>query len=203
MGIQRPRKMLPANTKYGRWTTTGRHQIRRYGERGGNRIYECKCDCGTVSWVDRSGLVYGTSTSCGCYAIEARRISKRKHSTPPPINELITRYKYAAKKRGLVWELTHDEAFSLFTSHCTYCGEPPRRPQRSRFGDVVIVGGIDRRNSAMGYTTANCVACCADCNYAKNDMTESQWDAWIDRIVQFRSCLQTLSKSRHASEPSN
>lgn len=41
--------------------------------------WECICDCGNVSLVPASVLVRGDSQSCGCLAIEVRRLATRTH----------------------------------------------------------------------------------------------------------------------------
>ena len=54
---------------------TGRKRIDMTGERygswtciapGSKSKWLCRCDCGTEREVDRSNLIYGISTSCGC-----------------------------------------------------------------------------------------------------------------------------------------
>jgi hypothetical protein len=44
--------------KYGRWT------VIEYIDHG---VWRCRCDCGTIGAVQRSGLRLGHSKSCGCF----------------------------------------------------------------------------------------------------------------------------------------
>lgn len=55
--------------KFGRWTVLKR------AERKHRRItfWVCRCECGTERDVAIRGIISGRSTSCGCYAKEARR----------------------------------------------------------------------------------------------------------------------------------
>ena len=39
--------------------------------------------------------------------------------------------------------------------------------------------GIDRTDPNKGYTTENCVSCCSKCNYAKHEMTLSEYKEWL------------------------
>jgi hypothetical protein len=60
-----------------------------------------------------------------------------------------------AKKRGISVDLTFEQ-YVLFVqrNHCVYCG-----------GHLPVAGGgLDRKNSRLGYTQENCVPCCRACN---------------------------------------
>ncbi len=48
--------------------------------------------------------------------------------------------------------------------------------------DFILVNGIDRINSNIGYIEGNIVPCCKHCNSAKNTMTESEFKEWIVRL---------------------
>lgn len=41
--------------------------------------WECRCDCGATTVVQRSGLTSRATTSCGCYQQEAIAVRARKH----------------------------------------------------------------------------------------------------------------------------
>ena len=41
--------------------------------------------------------------------------------------------------------------------------------------------GIDRVDPSKGYTIDNCVSCCSKCNYAKHDMTISEYNEWLTK----------------------
>lgn len=87
---------------------------------------------------------------------------------------IINDIKFKAGKRGKSWELTHQEAFDLIKSNCTYCGHKPNWPD-SRVG-------IDRVNNHIGYTPSNTVPCCFTCNSAKGDKTHVEFMDWIEKI---------------------
>lgn len=81
----------------------------------------------------------------------------------------FTRYRAGAKHRGLVFEITQEEAYQLFKGDCHYCGTPPDP-----------LSGIDRVNNDEGYTTNNVVSCCGYCNRMKNKYSE---DHFTDHIA--------------------
>lgn len=51
--------------RFGRLTVVKFHHMAH-----AQSYWECKCDCGTVKIICRSGLVSGETVSCGCYAKE-------------------------------------------------------------------------------------------------------------------------------------
>ena len=42
-------------------------------------LWECKCDCGAITIVPRSSLVYGNTRSCGCLNKDATKNAMTKH----------------------------------------------------------------------------------------------------------------------------
>jgi hypothetical protein len=50
------------DTKYNYWTLLGNEEKR------GDEVYvECKCDCGTIKFVNFKSIIKNLSKSCGCY----------------------------------------------------------------------------------------------------------------------------------------
>lgn len=64
-------------------------------------------------------------------------------------------YRWAARKKGRVWELSYDFFLSLWQKPCFYCGK-----------DMEYIG-IDRKDNAIGYIETNVVPCCFSCNRMK------------------------------------
>ena len=92
--------------------------------------------------------------------------------------------KYSAQKRGLTFSLTLDEFTSLSTQPCTYCNAAPKAKKIHKdYNGAFVHNGIDRVDNTVGYTYVNCVTCCIDYNYAKNDRTVAEFKKWILRIV--------------------
>lgn len=48
----------------GKWTVTRKQSPKPRGFNG--KHVRCRCECGTVSWIDRGSLKIGQSRSCGC-----------------------------------------------------------------------------------------------------------------------------------------
>jgi hypothetical protein len=74
------------------------------------------------------------------------------------VNPRLDAIKRSATTRGIVWQLTDNEAKTMMTSPCIYC---------KHIDLEVRVNGIDRLDSSKSYTTENCRPCCKNCNYMK------------------------------------
>jgi 5-methylcytosine-specific restriction endonuclease McrA len=46
---------------------------------------------------------------------------------------------------------------------------------------LFIYNGLDRIDSNLGYSVANCVPCCTKCNYAKGNMTLLEFKEWLSK----------------------
>lgn len=83
-----------------------------------------------------------------------------------PIAEVIyDRYKKGAAKREMVFDLSFSDFMELWQKPCTYCGQ-----------DIQTIG-IDRQDSAIGYTVSNVVPCCTVCNLSKRAMSAEDYIA--------------------------
>jgi hypothetical protein len=87
---------------------------------------------------------------------------------------VVNDIKYKALQRGKSWELSHKEAFDMIISECSYCGKKADWPK--------LRVGIDRVDNTIGYTTDNCLPCCAVCNTAKSAQTFEEFIAWVKKI---------------------
>ena len=80
-------------------------------------------------------------------------------------------YKKGAKSRGLSFELSKEDFYSITSKPCEYCG------------DLNNYNGIDRRDSSEGYILSNCVPCCEICNKMKLDYDINSWLAHMTKIL--------------------
>lgn len=166
-------------------------------------IWECICDCGKILPVRGSSLRSGHTTSCGCAVKEtaARRCTKEPGFSG--FTRLWNGYRLNAKSRRLVFELTKDEFRHIISSRCVYCNMPPSAKsfcyglmsEASQANSVYIYNGVDRLDNTLGYTIANAVACCSDCNLAKRDQTVEEFLAWVNRLGRHQKLLPDDSDS--------
>jgi hypothetical protein len=150
----------------------------------------CRCDCGTEFATAGTRLKSGKTGSCGCHRYDNVRLLQGQAD----LNDEVQRYRNNARRRGLEFTLSHDEATALLTSPCSYCGALPRarKSQRARFGRARVTG-IDRRDNTQGYTHENSVSCCQTCNFAKSNQSAEEFLAWIDRLLTHRKTRQSAT----------
>lgn len=88
-------------------------------------------------------------------------------------------YKISARRRGIEWKLTNDEALGIASKNCHYCGAKPKKLKRSLTSGPnnyactsrEKLNGIDRLDPDKAYVLDNCVPACKRCNYAKMSMS--------------------------------
>lgn len=69
----------------------GRLQVLRHaGIGGGGRIYECRCDCGTLKTIRGGSLRRGLTISCGCAAKDANK-ARHENSRKEILNRVAKR----------------------------------------------------------------------------------------------------------------
>ena len=138
--------------------------------------WRCKCDCGTVMVLQSSTLISGGQTACGC--------NRKLRLGEAALNILFKQdYKRNAAKRGIEFELTKEEFRVLTKGNCHYCGAEPTRVTGSpNLNGGYIYNGVDRIDNDKGYTAANSVPCCKECNISKGSQTMKEFKAWIKRL---------------------
>ncbi len=94
-------------------------------------------------------------------------------------------YRSGARRRGLQFDLTAPQFDALIVQACHYCGAPPSATHGKKGKrEPVIANGIDRLDSALGYSPANCVPCCRTCNMAKMATPYADFVAWVLRAAR-------------------
>jgi hypothetical protein len=84
-------------------------------------------------------------------------------------------YQSSAKDRSHIFEILFDQYEDIVASPCRYCGAHSE------------TNGTDQVVAGAGYTLANVVPCCTDCNKMKNDRTQAEFLAHCTRIAAFQS----------------
>lgn len=169
--------------KFGKLTVVGRaaSDVFRGAKRQRIVAWDCLCDCGRSVTVDRSSLKNGNTTSCRC--------TWRKRDTDKGEQfwlRVTYRYMSDAKKRGLEWRLTDEQAVEMLGKPCAYCGAAPEirtygKGERERSG---LANGIDRVDNSSGYSMLNCVPCCPECNMSKKTRTAEEFIEHCKRVAR-------------------
>lgn len=132
--------------KFGRLTVIRRHDSKRW---------ECKCDCGNITYSDGYQLRKGITKSCGCYHAEACGNRHRKHGYTG------TRLYHTFKKmKERCYNPSSDNYKYYGALGITIC--PEWLEDFSKFADWSIKNGyadnltIDRKDNTKGYSPDNC-----------------------------------------------
>lgn len=144
-------------------------------------IYECLCECGTVKQIERSNLIKGHTTSCGCY----NRDKQLKAPGVATFNNYMNSYVQSARKRGYIFELTADQFKEIITKDCAACGAPPKeisRKTKEYSATPILANGVDRVDNNIGYIVGNVQPMCGPCNKAKSSMGYEAFKTWMEQI---------------------
>ena len=168
--------------KFGRLTVIERVSNNKWGQTN----WLCKCDC------EKEKIIYGGSLtrkiestkSCGCLRKETAGGLNKLNPGLAMMRVLISGYKYSAKKKGHIWNLTEEQFAEITKKNCFYCGGKPEQTYKAnkRVNGNYIYNGIDRKDNTKGYTIENSVPCCKTCNMAKNSLTIQEFKNWVKRI---------------------
>lgn len=92
--------------------------------------------------------------------------------------------KHNAEERSIPLELTMEQYAAVRCGPCHYCGGalPPSG------------AGVDRKDSRVGYTPSNCVACCTHCNCAKGT-----WWTYEEFVTHIAPGIRAARRSRLAN----
>jgi len=147
------------------------------------KYYLFECDCGNQNVVSGSCVVNGYTKSCGCL----RRTNQWRllPNNRGLINQIIWDYKRRAEQKGFLWALTYNDAQSLISQSCYYCGRPPSNIKQQNTRKFAY-SGIDRLDSCGGYTIGNVVPCCWECNRAKGGFSKDGFLQWIKSVYNYR-----------------
>jgi len=148
----------------------------------------CECQaCGAQRSLRSTTLRRSVYAAC-----DGRHLERLSHSTPSPrikpagyaaATERFNGYKSISQRRGVSFEISRQQFMELTQQDCHYCGtKPSQRFTRRHYNGSFVYNGIDRKDSAQGYTSENCVPCCGLCNTMKQDLPYENFLAHIAQI---------------------
>ena len=198
-----PRFKNRTNDRYGRLLV-----LSHAGKDHRNKhLWLCRCDCGNEKTVVSDNLSSGKSKSCGCLKAEFLSKSGNQFGLYENRELAILKVQYShLKRRSLKKSKTcivmeFDDFYKMSLLPCFYCGfENSKKLGDRTYGKssgkllsdtTVSCNGIDRLDSALGYTLENCVPCCKYCNTAKNTMLVGDFLSWVSRVYEFNKLGST------------
>jgi hypothetical protein len=114
--------------------------------------------------TDVNKLTFSTCRLCA-------DISRRKRPYELIYNRAIKQIKRKSEARvkNIKWLLSYDEFATLCAiPNCHYCNKSLNRAKHKADGGTLATQ-LDRKDSSKDYTLDNCVPCCPDCNFTKNE----------------------------------
>ena len=171
-----------ADKKFGLLTVTEENVIFKSGK---NRIFAtCKCECGGEKICDRTSLLNGRTTSCGCVAREKTiAFNKTKKKPEGELKSDDRRYKmyhnaqHRAKKKGIPFTISMEDI--VIPETCPLLGIPlvstnnkrdPRNPS------------LDQINPGKGYTPDNIWVVSSRANWIKSDATLQELKTLVENL---------------------
>lgn len=164
--------------RFGRLTTIEFFHINKWG----NPYWLCACNCGNEKIFRGADLKNGATKSCGCLRKEQLQLPEGVAAR----NSVIEILKRNAKRRNLEQDLTDEQILAIHKENCHYCGAPPSnvcfQPQ---YNGSYTYNGIDRMDNDKGYTLANSVSSCKDCNFSKGTKSYEEFINWLKRVCSY------------------
>ncbi len=174
-------------------------------------IWECLCDCGTITYIQPCSATNGKTKSCGCLALEhASALGKASGD----VNRVFEPHISSARR---VWKSTYSEIdfdtfYAMSQCTCVYCGRLPFRvmneacwrkhasDKAKQEGDF-IYNGLDRIDSNKSHTIDNLVTSCWDCNHMKGTRTHAEFLAHIKRIYEYNYAASSSVSAEDSLTP--
>lgn len=144
------------------------------------KTFVCQCKCNKIITKQATNIISGGIKNCGC---RKHKLGKGESS----FQRVYKQYMKTAMAANREFALTEHEVRTLTSANCYYCNTGPSNTMNvgRAYGEYKY-NGIDRVNNDHGYTITNVVTCCKHCNYAKRNMTLSDFLNLIQKIYQHR-----------------
>jgi len=141
--------------------------------------------CGQEKDDSKFGLIRGKYRRNTCYQCndskhyaaiksdtkryQAKLIDNKRRYSIDSSAHLTRNYRLIDRKAGRDNDLDLVYVRQQLAKPCTYCGSTSKV-------------GLDRLDNGIGHTRANCVPCCARCNYLRGDMPFNAWICLISGL---------------------
>jgi len=173
---------------FSRLTTTGNWKMEQaYGQNTTCWEVFCSCKPAVTFYRPRTNLLHSRVKSCGCLVTEFGHRHKGA-----PLNYLgehvgARNITYAAiRSRALLKKLPFTLTSEYVTIHsqlnCFYCDCPPSN-RLKRGNHDYSYNGFDQIDPGAGYTPENVVTSCWNCNRAKGSLSQPQFFALLQKIL--------------------
>jgi len=170
--------------QFGRLIVTGIAQPKK-----GMKHFKCQCFCGNKCVANKYLLLYGKKKSCGCLKDKTVYAKGQASHLWRGYKELPSRYwgrlKNGAKNRGIIFNITEEDAWLLFEKQnhqCAYTGDMLVFA-RCYAEQSSQTASLDRIDSAGPYSSTNVQWVHKTINSMKWDMTQEKFVKLCKRII--------------------
>lgn len=122
-----------------------------------------------LRWQKRYAETHKEQISVYGKAYQREYFKKTQHT----VGHRYKAYKGDAKRRSFEFHLSFEEFSSFWQQPCEYCGA------------TIDTIGIDRKDNSGHYNIDNCVSCCRICNFAKGQMSFTDWQVHLIQVAAF------------------
>jgi hypothetical protein len=175
--------------KFGRLEVIAPHEsyvwVNKQGKKTCKSRFLCLCECGNECVVLGNNLRNGRALQCQSCSYKTRPQSTRKQSDMERLFRLSVVQR--SLRAGIEYDITVEQFSNIVRQNCYYCGVEPRLRSNKTVNKYspnfsLYANGVDRRNNDIGYTVANCLPCCKDCNTAKASLSAEDFFSLIARV---------------------
>jgi hypothetical protein len=149
--------------------------------------YACRCSCGARRITTKFHLTSGHLKSCGCL----KKLCNTRSKTWKGCGDISGKYwsnlKHHANLRQLKFNITIEEAWSLFEKQSKRCALSGVELS-FKFRDNIPEGtaSLDRIDSTKGYEINNVQWIHKDINWMKNNFSQTQFLDWVGKIASYK-----------------
>ena len=121
-------------------------------------------------------------TSQAIYSTWKHVILGKKSSSPSLRSKIKNNFNSSrrySEERGRKFVLSLSDWEEIVVDDCAYCGIPPNLEENK-------INTVDRVNSSLGYAIGNIQTLCFRCNQIKNNMSEDELFAHLQKILNKR-----------------
>jgi hypothetical protein len=143
---------MPVGAKFGRWTIISGNFINT----NGNRMFLCRCDCGTEKYVFGYLMRQGASRSCGCLSAEVTSAVFKTHGHKS--NRTVSKiYQVWVQMKGRCQRKTHKD-FKYYGARGIEISESWQRFENflADMGEPAPGMTIERIDNNGNYEKSNC-----------------------------------------------
>ncbi len=147
-------------------------------------IWLCRCSCGNECNILGRYLTNGDTKSCGCYA---QGNAHNRDAVGEITLSFWTPIVRQAKRRGIPFEITREQAWALFLQQerkCALTGVKLTLSTNIRDQRGMQTASLDRTKNELGYTLSNVQWVHKRINIMKNVVSNEELIQWCRLIVK-------------------